>query len=89
MYQYVLLCTYMNSKLTRTTILLDKDLVRLAKMKAASESLTLSKLVTKLITSHLKNGGVKELIGTITTSKVIIDSEGKSKKIKGFILGHP
>ena len=88
MCQYVLLCTYMNSKLTRTTILLDKDLVRLAKMKAASEGLTLSKLVTKLITSHLKNGGVKELIGAIATSRVVIDSAVISKN-KGFIKGHP
>lgn len=78
----------MNNKLTRTTILLDKDLVKLAKMKAASEGLTLSKLVTKLITTHLKNGGVKELIGTINTSKVVIDSAVKAKD-KGFIHGHP
>ncbi len=79
----------MNNKLTRTTILLDKDLVKLAKMKAASEGLTLSKLVTKLIITHLKEGGVKDLIGTITNSKVIIDSAANSKNDKRFILGHP
>ena len=67
----------MNSRLTRTTLLLDRDLLRLAKMKAASEGLTLSKLVTNLITTALKKGGVKELIGTITTSKEIIDSPKK------------
>ena len=82
------MCVYMNNKLARTTILLDNDLVKLAKMKAASEGLTLSKLVTKLIATHLKNGGVKELIGTIATSRVIIDSAVKSKN-KGFIKGHP
>jgi len=79
----------MNNKLTRTTVLLDNDLVKLAKMKAASEGLTLSKLVTKLIATHLKEVGVKELIGTITTSKAVIDSVEIPKKVKGYVLGHP
>ena len=83
------MCIYMNYKLIRTTILLDKDLVKLAKMKAASEALTLSKLISKLIAEYLKNGGVKELLGTITESKVVIDSAGKPVKAKRFIHGHP
>jgi hypothetical protein len=64
-------------KLKRTTILLNEELVRLAKMKAASENRTLSRLISKLITNYLKKGGAKKLIGTITSSEIINDREKK------------
>jgi hypothetical protein len=68
---------YFMNKLKRTTILLDEELVKLAKMKAASENLTLSKLISKLITNYLTKGGAKKLIGTITSSEIINDIEEK------------
>jgi len=68
---------YTMSKLKRTTILLDEELVKLAKMKAASENSTLSRLISKLITDYLKKGGAKKLIGTITASEIINDREKK------------
>ena len=76
----------MKNNLTRTTVLLDKDLAKLAKMKAASESLTLSKFITRLIAKNLEEGGVEELIGAITSSQVIKNSAAKNRKIKGLIL---